>query len=269
MKIHPTASIDPAARIGADSEVGAYAVIGPQVILGERTIIGPHALLEGAVEAGNGNTIGPGAIIGTTPQDLSFRSDTRSGVRLGHDNVIRELCTIHRGTAEGSLTTIGNKNFLMVGVHLGHNCSIGNNVIIANNCLLGGYASVADGAFLGGGSTFHQFLHVGRLAMVQGGSGFSKDVPPFVTAAIRNFVVGLNMIGMRRAGFTAAQRSEAKMAFKTLYLSGMNTRQALAKAEQENVGAIGAEFFEFVAQAKKRGVCAYRPETLNAEWSNE
>lgn len=258
MKIHPTAAVDPSAQIGADCEIGAFAVIGSQAILGAQNVIGPHAVLEGSVEIGDNNVIGPGAIIGTPPQDLAFRAETKSGVRIGQGNVIRELCTIHRGTAEGSLTTVGDKNFLMAGAHLGHNCSIGNNVIIANNCLLGGYVSVADGAFLGGGCVFHQFIRVGRLAITQGLSAFSKDIPPFVIAAERNYVFGLNMVGLRRAGFSATQRGEAKAAFKALYLSGLNTREAVAQAEKEKAGEIAAEFFAFVAEAKKRGICPYR-----------
>src|SRR5947199_10599173 len=118
----------------------------------------------------------------------------------------------------------------MAGAHIGHNCAIGNNVIIANNCLLGGYVRVDDGAFLGGGSTFDQFMHIGRLVMVQGSSAFGKDLPPFVVAAERNFVFGLNIIGMRRAGFSANDRDEIKEAFKLVYLSGLNTSQAIDKA---------------------------------------
>jgi UDP-N-acetylglucosamine acyltransferase len=169
--------------------------------------------------------------------------------------MIREYCTIHRGTAEGSSTKIGDKNFLMTGAHVGHNCDIGSNVVIANNCLLAGYVRVDDGAFLGGGSTFHQFMHIGRLVMVQGSSAFGKDLPPFVVAAERNCVFGVNVVGLRRAGFTAKERNEIKAAFKLIYLSGLNISQSLEKGHAMKLGAPAREFLNFVANAKKRGIC--------------
>jgi UDP-N-acetylglucosamine acyltransferase len=150
---------------------------------------------------------------------------------------------------------MGNKNFLMAGAHVGHNCVIGNDVIIANNCLLAGHVRVDDGAFLGGGSTFHQHMHVGRLVMVQGSSAFGKDLPPFVIAAERNSVFGVNVVGLRRAGFSAKDRDEIKAAFKLIYLSGLNLTQALEKAATMNCGAPAREFLDFVANATKRGIC--------------
>ena len=205
-KIHPTVIVDPAARIAADVEIGPFSIIGPQVTIGEKTIVQSHVVIEGEVTIGSGNLIGHGAVIGAPPQDVSFSPDRKTKVEIGNNNIIREYCTIHRGTADGSSTKIGDKNFLMAGAHIGHNCEIGNNVIIANNCLLAGYVRVDDGVFLGGGSTFHQFMHIGRLVMVQGSSAFGKDLPPFVVAAERNSVFGLNVIGLRRAGFSAKER---------------------------------------------------------------
>jgi len=176
-------------------------------------------------------------------------------VEIGDDNIIREYCTIHRGSAEGTVTKIGNKNFLMAGAHIGHNCVIGNNVIIANNCLLAGHVRVDDGAFLGGGSTFHQFMHVGRFVMVQGSSAFGKDLPPFVIAAERNSVFGVNVVGLRRAGFSVKDRDEIKTAFKVIYESGLNVGQALEKAATMKFGDAACELFDFVAKAKQRGIC--------------
>ena len=260
MKIHATAVVDVGARLGADVEIGAHAVIGPEVVIGDGTNVQAHAILERAVRLGERNVIGYGAVIGAAPQDLSFKAETRSGVEIGNGNVIREYCTIHRGTAEGSVTAIGDDNLLMVGVHLGHNCRLGNRVIIANNCLLGGYVQIDDGAFVGGATTFHQFVRVGRLVMAQGSCGFSKDIPPFVLAGERKFALGVNVLGLRRGGLDPAERNEIRRAFKLLYRSGLNTRQALEKAATEEFSAIGREFFEFVAQAQKRGVVAYRYE---------
>lgn len=265
MRTHPTAVIDPGADVAADAEIGPYAVIGPHVSIGARSVLGAHVVIEGFVTIGTGNLIGPGCVIGTAPQDLSFSPDRKTRVEIGNDNVFREFCTIHRGSAEGSVTTIGNKNFLMAGAHLGHNCAIGNNIIIANNCLLAGHVRVDDHAFLGGGSVFHQNMRVGRLVMVQGASGFGKDLPPFTMGAGRTAVVGLNVIGMRRAGFSVAQREDIKAAFRLLYLSGLNVSQAQEEAAKANLGELGREFFRFVAEAKHRGICPYRGKKERAD----
>jgi UDP-N-acetylglucosamine acyltransferase len=254
-KIHPTAIIDPAAQFGAGVEIGPFSVIGPQVVMGEKTIVQSHVVIEGEVEIGTGNFIGHGAVIGAPPQDVSFSPERKTKVEIGNDNIIREYCTIHRGTTEDSATKIGGKNFLMVGAHIGHNCVIGNNVIIANNCLLAGFVQVDDGAFLGGGSTFHQFMHIGRLVMVQGSSAFGKDLPPFVIAAERNSVFGVNIVGLRRAGFSAKDREEIKTAFKLVYTSGLNISQALEQGATMKFRPAAHEFLDFVANAKKRGIC--------------
>lgn len=255
MKIHPTAIVDPDAQIGADVEIGPFSIVGPQAVIGEKTIVQSHVVIEGDVAIGTGNFIGHGALIGAPPQDVSFSPERKTRVEIGNDNIIREYCTIHRGSPEGSATKIGDKNFLMAGAHIGHNCLIENNVIIANNCLLAGHVHVDDGAFLGGGSTFHQHMHVGRLVMVQGSSGFGKDLPPFVIAAERNSVFGLNVVGLRRAGFSSKDRNEIKAVFKLIYLSGLNITQALEKAATMNFSAPAREFLDFVAKAKKRGIC--------------
>ena len=258
MKIHPTALVDPDARIGADVEIGPFSVVGPRAVIGNNTIVQSHVVIEGNVTIGTGNFIGHGAVIGAAPQDLSFSPERKTKVEIGDDNVIREYSTIHRGSPEGSFTKIGDRNFLMTGAHVGHNCALGNNVVIANNCLLAGHVRVDDGAFLGGGSTFHQHMHVGRLVMVQGSSAFGKDLPPFVVAAERNSVFGINVIGLRRAGFNAQDRDEIKAAFKLLYLSGLNISQAIEKAATMKFGAPAREFLDFVANAKKRGICPYK-----------
>ena len=254
-KIHPTAILDPSAKIGADVQIGPFSIVGSEVTIGDNTIVQSHVVIEGEVAIGRGNFIGHGAIIGGPPQDVSFSLERKTKVEIGDDNIIREYCTIHRGSPDGSATTIGDKNFLMGGAHIGHNCLVGNNVVIANNCLLAGHVRVDDGAFLGGGSTFHQFMHIGRLVMVQGSSAFGKDLPPFVIAAERNYVFGLNVVGLRRAGLTAKDRDEIKQAFNLVYLSGLNTSQALDKAAAITFGPTAREFLDFVATSKKRGIC--------------
>src|SRR5256886_16939844 len=254
-KTHPTAVVDPNARIGHDVQIGPFSIIGPRVTIGDKTVVQSHVVIEGEVIIGHGNFIGHGAIIGAPPQDLSFSPERNTKVEIGNGNIIREYCTIHRGSPDGSATKIGDENFLMAGAHIAHNCVIGNKVFIANNCLLAGYVRVDDGAFLGGGSTFHQFMHVGRLVMVQGSSAFGKDLPPFVIAAERNSVFGVNVVGLRRAGFSVSDREEIKRAFELIYLSGLNISQALEKAATMKFSAPAQEFLDFIASAKKRSIC--------------
>jgi UDP-N-acetylglucosamine acyltransferase len=262
-KIHSTAIVDPNAKIGADVQIGPFSIVGPDVIIGRQTIVQSHVVIEGEVAIGRGNFIGHGAIIGAPPQDVAFSPERKTRVEIGDDNIIREYCTIHRGSSDGSATKIGDNNFLMAGAHVGHNCLIGNNVVVANNCLLAGHVRVDDGAFLGGGSTFHQFIHIGRLVMVQGSSAFGKDLPPFVVAAERNSVFGLNVVGMRRAGLSTNDRDEIKEAFKLVYLSGLNTSQALEKAKTMTFGAPAHEFLDFIAGSKKRGICPFKRSMAN------
>lgn len=254
MKIHPTAIVDPGAQIGSDVEIGPYCVISAGAIIGDRCRIQAHAVLEGSVTMGPDNFVGYGAIIGGTPQDLNFDPKTQSSVEIGAGNSIREYCTIHRGSAEGTATKIGDGNFLMVANHLGHNCVIGNGVVMANDCLLAGHVQIDDRAFIGGGSRFHQGIRMGRLVMAEG--RFTQNLPPFLSAA-KNEVYGFNILGMRRANFSGAERDEVKRAFKLLYRSGLNTKQALEKAAETEFGPIGREFFDFVANAGKRGIVGY------------
>jgi len=253
--LHPSALIHPDAQLGTNVVVGPHAVIEGAARIGDRCEIQAHAVIGGQVEMGSDNLIGYGAIIGGDPQDLAFRTETRSVVRIGSGNKIREYCTIHRGTGEGSATVVGDGCFLMGGTHLGHNVVLGSQVIIANNALLGGHVQVGDRVFIGGGCVFHQFVRVGRLAICQGLSAFSQDIPPFTTAAERNGIAGLNVVGLRRAGFSAAQRADVKEAFALLYQRGLNTSAALAAVRELTLSPEAAEFFDFVAAANKRGIC--------------
>ena len=256
MKIHPTAIVDPGAKIGSNVEIGPFCVVGPGAVIGDGCQIQAHAVIEGSVRMGTGNFVGYGAIIGAAPQDLGFDPKIQSTVEIGNGNTIREYCTIHRGSTAGSATTIGDGNFLMVGNHLGHNCTLGNGVVMANDCLLAGHVRIDDRAFIGGGSRFHQGIRMGRLVMAEG--RFTQNLPPFLSAA-KNEVYGYNVLGMRRAEFSGAERDEVKRAFKLLYRSGLNTKQALEKAakSESEFGPIGREFFDFVANAGKRGIVAY------------
>jgi UDP-N-acetylglucosamine acyltransferase len=254
VKIHPTAIVDAGARLGENVEIGPYSVIGPGAVLGDKCKLQAHVVIEGSVTMGPETFVGHGAVIGASPQDLSFDPQIKSFVEIGKGNVIREYCTIHRGSMEGTGTVLGDGNFLMVGTHLGHNCSLGNGVVIANDCLLAGHVRIDDRAFVGGGSRFHQGIRMGRLVMAEG--RFTQSLPPFLSAA-KNQVYGINVVGLRRAVFSGAERDEIKRAFKLLYRSGLNTKQALEKAAETEFGDVGREFFEFVANAGKRGIVSY------------
>jgi UDP-N-acetylglucosamine acyltransferase len=255
MPIHPTALIHPGASISPDADIGPYVCIEGPAEIASGCVLLPHAILTGQVRIGADTRIGYGAVIGAPSQHLSFPPDHPGQVIIGHSNTIRELCTIHRSTVEGGATRVGDHNYLMAGAHLGHDVQLGHHITIANNALLGGHVQIADRVFIGGGSVFHQHIRVGRLAITQGSSGFSKDIPPFTIAAGINMVAGLNSIGLRRAGLSPALRLEIKNAFKLLYKSGLNTTQALLAAQDLDWGPDATEFFDFVRAAKKRGIC--------------
>jgi UDP-N-acetylglucosamine acyltransferase len=255
--LHPTAIVHPDAQLGENVTLGPYAVIEGAARIGDGCVIQAHAIIGAHVTMGENNVIGYGAIIGGDPQDLSFQPSIRSEVRIGDGNKIREYCTLHRGSTEGSATVVGDRCFLMAGAHLAHNVQLANEVILANNVLLGGYVQVQDRVFIGGGCVFHQHVRVGKLAICQGASAFSKDVPPYSLAAERNTVAGLNVVGMRRAGLQTAARAEIKEAFGLLYRKGLNTAQALDAAARKPWSPEAQLFFDFVAASKKRGICAW------------
>ena len=255
VSIHPTAVIHPQAVLGTGISVGPFAVIEEGAVLGDGCTVHAHAFVGSHVTLGKNCTVGHGAVLGGDPQDFAFNPQVRSRVVIGDGTKMFESVTIHRGTTEGSETVVGEGCFLMGGVHLAHNVRLGSGVIIANNALLAGHVQVADRVFIGGGCVFHQHIRVGRLAICQGISGFGKDIPPFLMAAEVNGIAGLNVIGLRRAGLNAAARTEIKRAFDLLYRSGKNTSQAVAAAQSAEWTEIGREFWDFVAGAKKRGLC--------------
>lgn len=257
--IHPTAIVDPKAELAEDVEIGPSAIIEAGATIGRRSRILAHAVIKSCVRMGADNEIGYGAVIGADPQDLSFKKETKSYVSLGEGNTIREYVTIHRGAVAESQTIVGDHNYLMVGVHLGHNVHLRNKIVITNNCLLAGYVEVQDRAVLGGGSVFHQFIKVGTLAMVRGGSRISKNIPPYLMAYESNLVSGLNAVGLRRAGMRGEARMEIKRAFRLIYRSGLNVTEALQAAHQQTWSSEAMAFFNFIQQSSKRGICKATP----------
>jgi UDP-N-acetylglucosamine acyltransferase len=261
--IHPTAIVHPQAKLHSSVRVGAFAVIDADVEVGENCVVGPHVYLTGVTKIGSGNKFHAGAVIGDAPQDLKYK-DEPTRVRIGDHNVFREHVTVHRATKTDGETVIGSNNFLMANAHVAHNCVIGDHVIIANGALLGGHAVVQDRAFISGNCLVHQFTRVGTLAIMQGGSAISKDLPPFCVALRDNEICGLNVIGLRRAGFSAEQRLELKKIYHALFRGGKNLRTALAEAQKNFTSPAAKTVLEFVASAK-RGVCADMGKISNDE----
>ena len=255
MTIHPTAIISPHAKLADDILVGPGVVIGERVEIGSGCVLQAHSVIESDTTIGSGNTIGYGAVIGAAPQDYAHSAEIRSSVVIGNNNRIREYATIHRGTKDGTVTRIGHHCFLMVGVHVGHNCEISDNAIITNNVLLAGYVQVGESAVLGGGAVFHQFMRIGARAMVAGGSRFNKDIPPFTIADSYNKIHGINAVGLKRAGLNAIQRLEIKRAFSAIYRNNQPFRIAAVEALTAAAwGPEAREFFEFIVSSK-RGIC--------------
>ena len=252
--IHPTASIHPAAKLGANVRIGAYAVIDADVELGAECVVGPHVYLTGVTRIGTSNKFHAGCVIGDAPQDLKYQGES-TRVEIGDNNVFREHVTVHRSNKMAEATVIGSNNLFMASAHVAHNCVVGSHDILANGDLLGGHATVQDRAFISGNCLVHQFTRVGTLAIMQGGSAVSKDLPPFTVARGDNGICGLNTIGLRRAGFSAAERLELKKLYHALFRSGELFRAAVAEAEIDFVSAGAKTMLEFIAAAK-RGVCA-------------
>lgn len=251
--IHPTAIIHPKATLDPSVHVGPYAVIDEGVALGPGCIVGPYVHLAGHVVAGSGNQFFDGCVIGGPPQDLKFQGGT-TRIRMGNDNVFREHVTVHCANKPDEDTIIGSNNFLMANSHVGHNVQLGNNVILANGALLAGHVAVADRAFISGNCLVHQFVRVGPLALMQGGSAISKDLPPYTIARGDNGICGLNTLGLRRAGFTSEQRLELKRLYHALFRCGRNLRSAILHAQREFRSEAAKVMLDFVASAQ-RGVC--------------
>ncbi len=232
MPIHPTAVISDHAQIAPDVEIGPYCIIEAGVTVGTGCVLKAGVHLLGEVTLGSHNTIHSYAVIGDTPQDLSHTSEIQSTVIIGDHNIIREHVTIHRGAKSGGITRLGDHCLLMATSHIGHDSTVGDHVILANGTMLGGHVSVGDRVFLGGGTGVHQLVRIGSYAMSQGNSSISQDVPPYCTCSQLNQLRALNVVGLRRAGFTTAQRAELKTLFTLLFQSGKNLSDALCEAER-------------------------------------
>ena len=256
MAIHPTAVLMGDVELGDDVEIGPFVVIRGPVKIGAGTIIQERASIKGTTVIGVKNWIGVGAVIGEDPQDLSYKGQS-SQLEIGDRNTFREYVTVHRGASEGSATTVGNDNMIMGLSHVGHDCHIRNHIVIANCVVLAGHVELFDRVFISGLVGVHQFARLGRCCMVAGLSRVSKDVPPFMTALGESSILGLNAVGMRRAGIPTASRDALHRAFRVLYRSPLTVSEAVEELARNPEVPEVEELAEFVRQSK-RGIAAYR-----------
>jgi UDP-N-acetylglucosamine acyltransferase len=259
MPIDPSAVIAPTARIHPDARIGAQTIVGDFCIIEQNTVIGDHCRLEPYVfvrhwtTLGNHNQISAGTVLGSDPLDKNFTGE-RSYLRIGNGNRIREHYTISRGTAPESVTRIGDDNYVMTSGHIAHNCVIGNGTVIASCALIAGFVEIGDQAFVSGGVVVHQFSKIGRLAMVGGNSRVNLDLPPYFLYSDFNAAAkGLNLVGLRRAGFSQAEVSCLKQAYKLLYRSGLKLEEALTLIE--TVDSPHANHLTAFIRSSKRGIC--------------
>ncbi|GIW43031.1 MAG: acyl-[acyl-carrier-protein]--UDP-N-acetylglucosamine O-acyltransferase [Candidatus Binatia bacterium] len=253
MAIHPTAIVDRKATIDSTADIGPYVIIEGTVVVGPGTRIGPHAVIFGPTTIGANNWIHTGAVIGDVPQDRAYQGEETSVV-IGDGNIIREYVEIHRATQPGSTTRIGNGNFLMSHSHVAHNCVLENNIVLASGALLAGHVHVEDGAFISGNCVVHQYVRVGKLALMRGLSRTSRDVPPFCIMDGTHTVRGINRVGLRRAGYSSAQIQALHRAFRTLFFRPGNLSERLQRLGTEPQTAEVRYLIEFV-RSSRRGVC--------------
>lgn len=253
MSIHPTSIISEKARLGAGVTIGPFAVIEPDTVIGEGSEVRAHACIKRFTRLGPSNIIYEGAVLGGEPQDVSYQG-AESRLIIGARNHIREGVTVHRGTEQGSETVVGSDCFLMAYSHVAHNCRLGDRVIIANNVALAGHIEIEDRAFISGGVVVHQFCRIGRLAMVGGNSKIVQDCLPFViTDGNPGRARGLNLVGLRRAGFKPDEIKKLKEAYRMLLRSGLALEDALT--ELSGMNDAGVDYLIRFIRASKRGFC--------------
>jgi len=259
MPVHPSARIAATARIarGAeiaeDVEIGEFAIVEDDVVIGPRTKLEPHVVVKRWTTLGAGNQISVGTVLGTDPLDKNF-SGERSYLNIGNGNRIREHYTISRGTEPESATVIGDDNYIMTSGHIAHNCRLGSNIVVCSCALIAGYVEIEDQAFVSGGVVVHQFSKIGRLAMIGGNTRVNKDAAPYFLYSEFNITpCGLNMVGLRRAGFSAADIAALKKAFRLLFRENLPLEEALKRIEQETPTGHTRHLVEFI-RSSTRGI---------------
>ena len=257
--IHPSAVIAASAHLGPGVEIGPYSVIGPQVSIGEKTWIGPHVVIDGRTTIGRENRIFQFASIGAIPQDKKYCGE-ESQLIIGDGNAIREFATLHTGTAGGGMITrIGNANLLMNYSHVAHDCQIGNHVVLANGATLAGHVKIEDYVTVGGLVAIHQFTRIGESVLLAGGAMVSQDVPPYcIATGDRAHLTGLNLIGLKRRGFTNEEISALKKAYRTLFAEGLPLKEAILRLQEEHEASVVISHLIAFLEESQRGVCRPR-----------
>jgi len=252
--IHRSALVDPAAQVGEDVIVGPFSILGPNVEIGDHCQIAAHVVIERNTRLGNGVRVGYGSVLGADPQDLKYKGE-ETWVEIGDATIIREYCTINRGTPATGKTTVGQRCFIMTYVHIAHDCVIGDDVILANSIQMAGHVTVDDRAIISGLVPIHQFVRVGTFAFVGGGSRVNQDVPPY-TKAVGNPVhlYGLNSVGLQRAGFSPEVKLALKKAYRLVFNSHLTVSQGISRARTEIPAVAEVETFLRFIEASQRGV---------------
>ncbi len=252
--IAPTARVDAHAVIGPGTRIGEFCVIERDVVIGANCVLEPYVYIKRWTTIGDENEISAGTVLGTDPLDKGF-SGERSYLIIGDRNKIREHYTISRGTQPESETRIGNGNYIMTSGHIAHNCVLGDNIVVASCALVAGYVEIASQAFISGGVVIHQYSKIGRLAMIGGNTRVNSDLPPFFLYSDFNVAAkGVNMVGLKRAGFTLEEIRTIKTAYRLLYRSGLKQEESLARIETELPGPHIYELTSFV-RSSQRGIC--------------
>jgi UDP-N-acetylglucosamine acyltransferase len=258
-QIHPSAIVYRGAELGEDVQVGPFCIVEAGVKIGARTRLQAHIYLCQGTELGADCQVHPGAVLGDLPQDLAHKGEP-TGVKIGDRVVIRENVTVHRATSPaGAQTIVGAGCYLMAGSHVAHNCVLGQNVVLVNGALLAGHVQVGDRATISGNAIVHQFVRIGRLAMLSGGSRIGMDVPPYLIADGLNAVTVLNRVGLRRCPeLSDEDRAQIKAAYRILYRSKLELREALKRLKAEFTSPAVAHWVEFFSQPTKRGYCRHK-----------
>lgn len=264
--VHKTAIVDSKAEVADDAVIGAYSVIGPRVKIGPGVVIDCHVVVSGGTEIGEKTRIFPFAAIGYDPQDQKYKGEETRLV-IGKNNVIREHVTMHPGTVNGkALTTVGDNCLFMVNSHVAHDCTVGNNVIMANNAVMGGHVTIGEYVIVGGNSAIHQFVRIGRHAMIGGMSGTESDVIPYGSVlGVRGGLAGLNLIGIKRRGFSREQVRSLRTAYRLLFAEEGRFEERLADVAEmfaDNEGVM--EIVNFIRAPSSRPLCQPRPSRVSA-----
>ena len=253
-KISQMAFVDPEAKIGENCEIGPFCFIDKNVVIGDNNVLMNSVTLLSGTRVGNGNTIFPGAVIGAVPQDLKFKGE-ETFVEIGDNNKIRENVTIHRGTASKGKTTVGSNNLIMENAHIAHDCTFGSRIIMGNSSKLAGEVVIDDDAIISAVVLVHQFCRIGGYVMVQGGTRTSKDIPPFIMAGREPVAyAGLNIVGLRRRGFSREVIDNIHHAYRLIYQCNFTVEQAVAAIREEVPMSKEIEYIIDFVSNSQRGI---------------